>query len=201
MFQLFKTCTIHKLTHLFLSDVFETNYDQPSDEWMGWKSDPSFQFTTMIKDMVSSLMNKTSIPHHIYLISTMGTSQGGLGLLHSTTLAVPTFMLASRKCIQYAVNGVWIGGIRPPVPLPDNITSFYKNWKTSTLTPFQFSQKDLQSMVDTCVHTMEEDNTNIFLYNSSLYICRQQIKGCYSKFTKTCIVEIFKYFKVDASLS
>ena len=74
--QLFKTCTIHELTHLFLSDVLQTNYDQPSDEWMGWKSDLSLRFTTMIKDILSSLTNKTSIPQHAYLISTMGTSQG-----------------------------------------------------------------------------------------------------------------------------
>ena len=127
IFQLFKTCTIHKLTHLFPSDILTTDYDNLHNDWMGWESDLSVRFANMIKDMLSSLMTKTYVPHHAYLISTMGTSQGGLGLLHSATSAVATFMLTSQKCIQYAVDGVWIGRTHPPVPLPDNITSFYKN--------------------------------------------------------------------------
>ena len=147
---------------------------------MGWESDLSLRFTNTIKDMLSSLMIKTYIQYHAYLISILSTSQGGLGLLTPTTSAVPTFMLTSRKCIQYAVNGVWIGRTQPPIPLPDNITSFYNNWKTSTLTPFLFFWKYLPSMVDTCVHTMEDDNTNFFLYHSSLNTCRQRIKERYS---------------------
>ena len=138
IFQLFKTCTIHKLTHLFPSDVLTTDYDNLRDDWMGWESDLSVCFANMIKDMLLTFMTKTHVPHHAYLISTISTAQSRLGLLHPTTSAVPTFMLTSQKCIQYAVDGVWIGRTHSPVPLPDNITSFYKNWKTSTLTIFLF---------------------------------------------------------------
>ena len=47
---------------------------------------------------------------------------------------------------------------------------------------------------------MEDDNTNFFLYNSSLNTCRKQIKERYSQFTKSYIVKTFKYLNNDVYL-
>ena len=123
MLQIFKICTVHKMTHLFVVP----------NNWHLWSSDMSDQFTLMINDFLASLTDRTSIPDHAQLISNMSTNKGGIGLQHPRCTAIPSLILSFKRCIEYTSQGVWIGRTEEPVKLPRNITSMYENWQSSHL--------------------------------------------------------------------
>ena len=116
--------------------------------------------------------------------STIPIKQGGLGLVDPSSSAIPTFLLSTHKCIQYAKDGVWISKTQPNVPLPPNITDLYKNWKSSSSKTFLFFRKYLDNITDICVRPTVEDKKNFFLYNSSINTCRERIKDRFSTFTR-----------------
>merc|ERR1739844_157954 len=103
----------------------------------------------------------------------MSTKQGGLGLVDPRTSAIPTLLLQLRKCIQYSTDGVWVSKTQPNVPLPPNISSLFRHWRSSHARPFTLFRKYLDEMTNTCIRQQShiDDRTSFFIYNSSLNTC------------------------------
>lgn len=83
MTRLFSVCTVHKMTHLFDSDVLSSPIEDLPNRYYLWESPMSIKFDAMINDFLCSITNKPQLPDHANIISTMSKRQGGLGLQHS----------------------------------------------------------------------------------------------------------------------
>ena len=99
MLQMFKTCTIHKMTHLYASDVITEGVANLPNNWHLWRSKMSDEFTNMTNSFLSEVTGRSSIPDHAMLISNMSTNKGGLGLQHPRCTAIPTLVLNMKRCI------------------------------------------------------------------------------------------------------
>ena len=99
--QLFKTCTDHKMTHLFAADVL-CNSSKLPDQCHLWNSSMTKAITAMHYKFLSGLTNRSSLPLHAHLISSMSTNKGGLGLPHPRCIAIPTLILSMKRCINYS---------------------------------------------------------------------------------------------------
>mgnify|MGYP003326218283 CR=1 FL=1 len=130
--QLFKTCTVHKMTHLFASAVINSDMTQLPSNWHLWDSDMTVAFTSMVNEFLEELADQQeSLPMHSELIASMSTNKGGVGLQHPRCTAILTVMLATKRCIEYATQGVWIGATMEPKPLPRSITHLFEDWQVS----------------------------------------------------------------------
>ena len=104
--QLFKTCTAHKLTHLYAADVLNSN--ELPNNWHLWSSDLADEVTTLTKNFLTKLTNRSSLPDHALLISNMSTRKGGLGLQHPRCVAIPAMILSVKRNTQHKVSGLGI---------------------------------------------------------------------------------------------
>ena len=117
------------------------------------------------------------MPNHSQLIATVSVKQGGLRLPHPMQSAIPTAIVTTKRCIQFATEGVWMSDEFAPVTLPQLITSLQSNSETSNLTPFQVFNKYLPDFVDTCTPPPDTQQTTItnptqhFIYKTSINRC------------------------------
>jgi len=174
--QLFKTCTAHKMTHLFAADVLQRDYADLPVNWNLWHSDMASAFNKMVEDVLSKLTNRTTVPSHTTLISSISTSNGGLGIQHPQSTAIPAFILSTRRVLQYATNGVWIGDTLPPVQLPSSITCLFNEWRTSSAITFQHFRRYANDISNICINTDDADKLNTFMTSTSINLCRERIK-------------------------
>lgn len=147
MTRLFSVCTVHKMTHLFDSDVLSSPIEDLPNRYYIWESPMSIEFDAMINDFLCSITNKPQLPDHTNIISTMSTSQGGLGLQHPRSNAIAAFMMTTKRCLQFSQDGVWLGYNNLRVVLNHPITCLYSNWSTTTLqtmTTFRRYMKDMR---------------------------------------------------------
>jgi hypothetical protein len=106
--RLFKTCTLHKVTHLFSSDVVHAYNDisaRPPD-WDRWHSTMTDQFSTLLNSFLARVLTTSTIPPHADVISTISLQNGGLGMQHPRLAAVPSFVFTTKRCILYAEQGI-----------------------------------------------------------------------------------------------
>ena len=176
MLQIFKTCTAHKLTHLFVADVLAGDESQLPNNWHLWSSDMADQFTEMSNTFLAKLTDRTSLPDHSQLISNISTTKGGIGLQHPRCTAIPALILTLRCCLEYTHQGVWIGRTEEPVPLPRNITSLYENWKSSQHSCFRIFNKYIDQILQVCVSDSMDNSMTHFLYRSSPNTCKERLK-------------------------
>ncbi len=177
--QLFKTCTIHKMTHLFASDVLNSDLSDLPNNWHLWRSDMATSFGQMTNEFLAELTDCTAadIPQHSQLIASMSTNRGGLGLQHPRCTALPMTMLTTKRCIEYATQGVWVGPTADPVPLPKSITQFYESWQSSPAPLFRVFNKYLPHVVKVCVKDPDSAcPTTHFIYRSSPKTCKERLK-------------------------
>ena len=151
MLRVFKTCTVHKITHLFASDVASSPVSSLPSAWNLWSSDLCNRFSTMINDFLQSLMAVHSIPAHSHILATLSLSNGGLGLQHPRLSAIPTFMLTTKRAINFATKGIHLPMTPSAICLPPSITNLYSNWDSAgtTCRTFQAFQKYLPSITAT----------------------------------------------------
>ena len=128
MLRIFKTCTVHKLTHLFASDVVNTEPDALPPDWNLWSSPMSNAFSTMLNDFLSQLLGLKDLPPHAHVIATVSLSNGGLGLQHPRLAAIPSFILSTKRCIDYATNGVFLPHRPSAIHLPPSLRSLFQRW-------------------------------------------------------------------------
>ena len=174
--QLFKICTLHKMTHLFASDVVNSDITDLPDNWNVWQSDMTDRFTEMLEEMICTVTNRPTIPRHSRLLATMSVSTGGLGLQHPMSAAIPTFILQTKRNLQYMNTGVWVSDTLPPVTLPPHITSLFSNWKTSSSHTFTIFRQYYSTIADVCVSDeFEGDKTEFFINKSGINTCRERV--------------------------
>eukprot|EP00956_Cyclotella_meneghiniana_P007142 scaffold9678_cov79-Cyclotella_meneghiniana.AAC.7 len=65
------------------------------------------------------------MPQHSQLIATMSIKQGGLGLPHPMQSAISTVIVTTKRCIQFATEGVCISDEFAPAILPQSITCLH----------------------------------------------------------------------------
>ena len=175
--QLFKTCTIHKMTHLFASDVFAADPTALPAAWHVWTSDMVTSFDAMLNDFLADLTCRDDLPVHAQLIATMSSNLGGLGLQHPRCTAIPAAILTTKRCLEYAREGVWIGAVDTPVRLPHCITHLYENWRSSNAAPtFQLFNRYAPAMADICIKQDAVDTLSQFIYKTSPKLCKERLK-------------------------
>jgi len=174
--QLFKTCTLHKMTHLFATDVLCSTYKLP-DHWHLWNSDMMKATTALQDKFLVGLTNRSSIPLHAHLISSISTNKGGLGLPHPRCVAIPYLIMSMKRCINYSTQGVWVGNTTKPVHLPSSITSLFANHQSSTNQQLQIFHKYAPELAAISVHETVENRMTHFLHKSSPNTCKDRIKN------------------------
>ena len=176
--QLFKTCTIHKLTHLFASDVLASDIERHrvGGPWHVWDSAMATDFSAMVDDFIATLTDRTDLPLHAHLIACMSSNCGGLGLQHPRCTAISTFVLNTKRCIEYTTNGVWVGRTSAPVGLPPCITSLYENWRSSDAHTFRIFNCYASDMASICVRGNPANPLTEFIYNLGPNLCKDRLK-------------------------
>ena len=156
MLQLFRQCTVHKLTHLYAADVASRdgntndNVSFPTN-WDCWSSAMTVDFTRMVNDFLCALTKQKHMPLSAQLLSTISVNNGGLGISHPRAVAIPNFVLSIRRCLQSAIEGVWVGHTHDNVKLPKTITDLYKGWETSTSKIFRIFNRYRMDIANVCV--------------------------------------------------
>ena len=170
MMQLFKTCTVHKLTHLFSSDVLTTT-ERPR-HWNTWDSQLCKDFTKMINLVLINTTNSNNSSRYSTQIAAIPTKSGGLGLQHPISTAIPFFMMTTKRNIQHCIEGVWIDNTSSLVTISPAVAKLHTTWKTSTSPTFQTFRKYCQDMRDLCVSDKVEKREIFFILKSSSNICK-----------------------------
>ena len=78
MLQMFKICTIHKISHLYESDVLIEGINNLSNNWHLWSSNMSDEFIKMTSSFLAEVTGRSSIPDHAMMARNMLTNRGGL---------------------------------------------------------------------------------------------------------------------------
>jgi hypothetical protein len=124
-------CTANKITHLFSHDVYNTALDElPEQHWL-WNSNLTDKFSTMTADLIANITTQSSLPIYSQLISNIPIQEGGLGIQSPHTNAITAYMTTSKRCLQHAQQGVWLGHNKPRPLLPTPITILYQDWESS----------------------------------------------------------------------
>ena len=119
--------------------------------WDCWHSPMTRAFDEMANTFISALTRQRSIPLLAQLISSIAVNNGGLGITRPQAIAIPSFILTMRRCLQYSIEGVWIGNTHKNVPLPSTITDLYSNWTTSESKSFQIFNHYRMDIATVCV--------------------------------------------------
>lgn len=185
MLRVFKTSTLHKVTHLFAADVASTlPHNLPAD-WTFWKSGMSNSFSKVLNDFLVELLQIPSLPPHAHAIATISLSNGGLGLQHPRLAAIPTFMLSIKRAIDFASNGIFLPRTASAIPLPPSITCLYHNWQdaSSTSRIFTTFNKYLPDIVSTvilddptCEIDPSQKEINKFISKTSIPWARESLR-------------------------
>ena len=91
MLRLYRQYTVHKMTHLFPSNVVSRDIpdDSYNDKWDLWHRPMDQNFGNMTVNFLSTLSHCKKMPMGAIITSSMGSTVGGLGLQHSWCMAVP----------------------------------------------------------------------------------------------------------------
>ena len=195
LLQLFKICTANKMTHLFTSDVLNADDEDLPHNWNLWSSGMTEAFNSMIEDILSKLTTSNDLPTHATILSTISTANGGLGIKHPSSSAIPAFMLSTRRVIQACTEGVWISHCRPLVKLPLPIKLLFTEWKTSKVPMFSHFRRYLPEFASICVRDEKTtDPTTFFMSSASFNTCRERIKAVAAS---RAIADITRLWKDD----
>ena len=122
--RLYSMCTANKITHLFSHDLYNTTMDKlPEQHWL-WNSDrrQTDEFSTMTANLLANISNQSSLPIYSQLIANISINKGGIGIQSARTNAITSYMTTTKRCLQYAQQGVWLGLKKPRPILPTPIT-------------------------------------------------------------------------------
>ena len=90
----------------------------------------------------TSVTNLTTLlPTHAQLMANISIKEGGLGIQNPLTNAINTYMTTSKRCLQYAQEGAWLGFNKnrpqfPHTPIIDHGSSSASTSTCSTMSPF-----------------------------------------------------------------
>jgi hypothetical protein len=83
-------------------------------------------------------------------------------------------MATTKRCLQYAHEGVWLGFNKPKPPLPPSIKLLYNNWNTSTNRTWQIFNK----YIPTCTRIARNEpaTPQDYVFKASLNGTREKMK-------------------------
>jgi hypothetical protein len=129
--RLYSMYTANKIKYLFLHDVYNTTLDELPDQHWLWNSDLTDKFSTMTANLIANIANQSSLPIYSQLIANISIQEGGLGIQSPRTNAITSYMTTTKRCLQYAHQGAWLGLNKPRPILLTPITLLYQQWKSS----------------------------------------------------------------------
>ena len=177
--RLYSMCTVHKLTHLFSSDVLNAPVENLPPFYYLWESDLANKFSDMTENLICSLTNQHSLPPHSHIIANMSINQGGLGLQHPRANAITAYMLSTKRSLQYSQQGVWLGINKNRYQLPTQITHLYNDWESSDCKAWHIFRKYLSTFSEICFQ--HADTPNDFVFKASLNGSREKAKDFSSR--------------------
>jgi hypothetical protein len=124
---LFSQCIIQKIPHLLSSDVL---YHLPQDDqkkpWDVWNGQLTSATDSIIHTFLESLLQLLNILDHAILITQLGISAGGLGLLCPQTRAAPDFVISMTSAIRCATLGFRLHKHLNPHLLHPSLTDLFQ---------------------------------------------------------------------------
>jgi hypothetical protein len=151
-------CTANKITHLFLHDVYNTTLDELPDQHWLWNSDLTDKFSTMMANLIANIANQSSLPIYSQLIANISIQEGGFGIQSPRTNAITSYMTTTKRCLQYAQQGVWLGLNKPRPILPTPITLLYQQWESSQNQSWLIFRKYLNTFNNVTVNQPDSDH-------------------------------------------
>eukprot|EP00956_Cyclotella_meneghiniana_P043801 scaffold288090_cov76-Cyclotella_meneghiniana.AAC.3 len=164
------------MTHLFGCDVHNSPLDDLLNQYYLWESELTSQFSDMTNHVLSSITNKNNLPPHSHIIANMSIKQGGLGLQHPRTNAISSYMSTTKRCLQYAHQGVWLGFNKSRPILPDSIHILYLDWETSNDRTWTIFRKYMHDFTSICCTQAHSHLDYVFNFNTSINKSRETIK-------------------------
>ncbi|KAL7506944.1 hypothetical protein ACHAXN_009287 [Cyclotella atomus] len=172
--RLYSMCTANKITHLFSHDVYNTELDElPQHHWL-WNSELTDQFSSMTADLLANITNQSNLPIYSQLISNISIQEGGLGIQSPRANAITSYMTTTKRCLQYANQGVWLGINKPRPLLPVPITLLYDQWESSQNRTWLIFRKYLPIFNNVTVH--QPDSEHDYVFKASLNGSREKMK-------------------------
>jgi hypothetical protein len=111
---------------------------------------------------------------HLQLISNISVNEGGLSIQNPRTNAITAYMSTTKRCLQCAHKGVWLGFNKPKPPQPPSIKLPYNNWNTSTNRTWQI----FNNYIPTCTTISRNEPTTPqdYVFKASLNGTRKKRK-------------------------
>jgi hypothetical protein len=169
--------------------------DLPADNWQHW----SGPFTEKIEDMsdsfIADLLSQHNLPRHSTLITEIGASQGGLGILSPRRRAIPDFILSMVQAHRYATHGIQLNRDLAPVRLHPSLADLYNkdhNPNLPSLRRFHHLLPTIASIA--CpARCPPHERVDHFLTSISPHSARSRIKEHCSKYAKG---ELYQHVKI-----
>ena len=139
----------------------------------------------MINNFLKSLMGVPSIDPHTHMLATISIPNGGLGLQHPRTTAIPSLILSTKRAISYATKGIHLPLMPSAIELPASISSLYTNWHNPSPSQhvFQLFNIYAPSLASTIASNQYSTYDSIhptdlqhFVHNTSLPYSREALK-------------------------
>jgi hypothetical protein len=103
---LFSQCIIQKIPYLLSSDVlYHLPTDNPNSPWEEWNGPLANATDEILQSFLQMLLNVQHLPDYATLISQLGISASGLGLLCPRLHAAPVFVLTMTLVCRRATLG------------------------------------------------------------------------------------------------
>ncbi len=104
--RLFSQCINQKIPHLLSSDVlYHLPTDNPNPPWEEWNGPLTNATDKIVQSFLQTLLNVQHLPDYATLISQLGISAGGLGLLCPQLCIAPNFVLTMTLVCRHAILG------------------------------------------------------------------------------------------------
>lgn len=116
----------------------------------------------------------------------MSVNEGGLGLQHPRTTAISSYMMSTKRSLQYAQEGVWLGMNRERPMLPTQITRLYKNWEQDEAKTWVIFRKYLSVFTEICFQNA--DSPHDFINKASMNGSREKAKDYSSRMMRKTVL-------------
>jgi hypothetical protein len=124
--RLFSQCIIQKIPHLLSSDVlYHLPTDNPNTPWEEWNGPLTNATDEILQSFLQTLLNVQHLPNYATLISQLGISAGGLGLLCPRLRAAPDFVLTMTSVCRRATLGFHLHKDRRPHILHPSLSALF----------------------------------------------------------------------------
>jgi len=103
--RLFAQCTIQKVSHLLVTEAMHSlPLDFEAHHWKEWQGLLTANTDPQISSFLGQLTNQHIAPATL-MLSQISVAHGGLGLLNTSSRAIPDFVLTMTMAMRHASQG------------------------------------------------------------------------------------------------